>query len=167
MAKKTRAQRKKQTQRAMSSPNQAPIKEAQVGDVSDVVEAAEEAVDPAVAAAEAERAAEEAAAEGARKLSEREAKQRAKLVEREKRASKRAEAKRGRKERRGPKFMWKIVDYIKNVRTEMKRVTWPTRPEVGRMSLVVIFALVFFGILIYIVDSAVTPVLYALSGLGG
>ena len=71
------------------------------------------------------------------------------------------------KERRGPKFMWKIVDYIKNVRTEMKRVTWPTRPEVGRMSLVVIFALVFFGILIYIVDSAVTPVLYALSGLGG
>ena len=167
MAKKTRAQRKKQTQRAMSNPNQAPAKEVKVGDVSDSVEAAEQAVDPEVAAAEAARAEAEAAAEEARKISEREAKQHAKLVEREKRAAKRAEAKKGRKERRGPKFIWKLVDYIGNVRTEMKRVTWPSRPEVGRMSLVVIFALVFFGILIYIVDSAVTPVLYALSGLGG
>ena len=167
MAKKTRAQRKKQTQRALNSPNQAPVKEVKVGDISDSAEAVEEAVDPAVAAAEAERLEREAAAEEARKLSEREAKQRAKLVEREKRASKRADAKRSRKERRGPKFLWKLVDYIKNVRTEMKRVTWPSRPEVWRMSLVVVFALVFFGVLIYIVDAAVTPVLYALSGLGG
>ncbi|MGI6221622.1 MAG: preprotein translocase subunit SecE [Coriobacteriales bacterium] len=166
MAKKTRAQRKKQTQRALNNPNQAPMQDAPVGDYSDEAESVE-AVDPAAEAAAIEQAEKEAAAEEARKLSEREAKQREKLIEREKRAAKRAEAKRGRKERRGPKFFWKLADYLKNVRTEMRRVTWPSRPEVGRMSLVVVFALVFFGVLIYIVDSAVTPVLYALSGLGG
>lgn len=176
MAKKTRAERKKQTQRAMNNPNQAPKKDASVGDTYEIekkaADAAEQGVESVEAAADSEAAKAEALAEAqaeeaARKLKEREEKQKAKLVAREKKASARAEAKKGKTTRRGPKFFWKFIDYLKNVRTEMKRVVWPTRPEVGRMSIVVIIALLFFGVLIYLVDSAVTPLLYMMSGIGG
>ena len=171
MAKKTRAERKKQTQRALNNPNQAPAKQASVGDTYEVDEkaaateeitaTAEESVEAAEAAAEAKQA------EAERKLKEREEKQRAKLVAREKKASARATAKKGKTTRRGPKFFWKFIDYLKNVRMEMKRVVWPSKAELGRMSVIVIIALVFFGVLIYLVDSAVTPLLYMLSGIGG
>ena len=170
MAKKTRAQRKKATQRALNNPNQAPAKEASVGDnfeIEDVQEAVEAPVN--AAAAEVEEKAEAVAADAAKiaKQKEREEKERQKLIAREKKATARATAKKARTKRPGPKFFWRFIDYLKSVRTEMKRVVWPTRNEVARMSLVVIIALVFFGVLIYIVDSAVTPLLYAISGIGG
>ena len=171
MAKKTRAERKKQNQRAMNNPNQAAKKAASVGDTYEIEDNSEEiasqTAESVEEAAEAAAKADAQAEEAARKLKEREEKQKAKLVAREKKAAARAEAKKGKTVRRGPKFFWKFVDYLKNVKTEMKRVVWPTRPEVGRMSVVVIIALVFFGILIYLVDSAVTPLLYMLSGIGG
>jgi preprotein translocase subunit SecE len=170
MAKKTRAERKKQTQRALNNPNQAS-KQASVGDTYEIEEneaSAEEIEAQEAKAAEAAKAEAEAKeSEAERKLKEREAKQREKLVAREKKASARAAAKKGKTTRRGPKFFWKFVDYLKNVRVEMKRVVWPTRAELGRMSVIVIIALVFFGVLIYLVDSAVTPLLYMLSGIGG
>ena len=176
MAKKTRAQRKKQNQRALNNPNQAPAKGASVGDTFEVTEN-EEVLESSVGevsaeiteAAEAAKEAEKTAAEEARiaKLKAREEKERQKFIAREKKANARAAAKKAKTVRRGPKFFWRFIDYLKNVRTEMKRVVWPSRSELGRMSLVVIIALVFFGVLIYIVDSAVTPLLYAISGIGG
>ena len=57
--------------------------------------------------------------------------------------------------------------FIKEVRAEMKRVTWPTRTDVLRWSGVVVAALVFFGVYVAILDNLiVTPALVALSGLG-
>ena len=57
--------------------------------------------------------------------------------------------------------------FIKDVRAEMKRVTWPTRTDVLRWSGVVVAALVFFGVYVAILDNLiVTPALVALSGLG-
>ncbi len=103
----------------------------------------------------------------ASKTDEREAKEQAKRVERMKKATAKAEAKKNKKERKGPKFFWKLVDYFKNVKVEMKRVVWPSRKEVGRMSAVVIVALLFFGVLIYVVDSVVVPLLDMYSSLGG
>ena len=57
--------------------------------------------------------------------------------------------------------------FLKDVRAEMKRVTWPTRTDVIRWSGVVVGALVFFGVYVAILDNLIiTPGLVALSGLG-
>lgn len=57
--------------------------------------------------------------------------------------------------------------FFKDVKAEMKRVTWPTRKDVIRWSGVVVGALVFFGVYVAILDNViVTPALVALSGLG-
>ena len=57
--------------------------------------------------------------------------------------------------------------FFKDVKAEMKRVTWPSRQDVIRWSGVVVGALVFFGIYVAILDNLIiTPGLVALSGLG-
>ena len=57
--------------------------------------------------------------------------------------------------------------FLKDVRAEMKRVTWPTRTDVARWSGVVVGALVFFGVYVAVLDNVIiTPALVALSGLG-
>ncbi|MBR3182408.1 MAG: preprotein translocase subunit SecE [Eggerthellaceae bacterium] len=57
--------------------------------------------------------------------------------------------------------------FFKDVKAEMKRVTWPTRKDVIRWSGVVVGALVLFGVYVAILDNViVTPALVALSGLG-
>lgn len=66
-----------------------------------------------------------------------------------------------------PNIFKRLMQYLQDVRSELKRVTWPTKDEVLNSSLVVIGALVFFGILIFAVDSVVVPLLNAYSGLVG
>lgn len=57
--------------------------------------------------------------------------------------------------------------FLKGVRAELKRVTWPTKQDVLRWSVVVVVALVFFGVYVAVLDNAViTPLLVAISGLG-
>jgi preprotein translocase subunit SecE len=57
--------------------------------------------------------------------------------------------------------------FIKEVRAEMKRVTWPTRQDVIRWTGVVIFALVFFGVYVAILDNIIiTPLLVGVTSLG-
>lgn len=57
--------------------------------------------------------------------------------------------------------------FLKAVRAEMKRVTWPTRPEVIRWSIVVVAALLFFGLFVFVLDNwVVTPILVGIAGLG-
>ena len=57
--------------------------------------------------------------------------------------------------------------FLKEVRAEMKRVTWPTRQDVVRWTGVVVGALVFFGVYVAFLDNIViTPALFALTGLG-
>ena len=57
--------------------------------------------------------------------------------------------------------------FLKDVRAEMKRVTWPTRTDVARWSGVVVGALVFFGVYVAILDNAIiTPGLVFITGLG-
>jgi len=59
----------------------------------------------------------------------------------------------------------KIITYFKNVRLEIKRTTWPNRNEVFRMSLIVVGALLFFGILIFFIDWAMTRLLEVYTNL--
>ena len=70
-----------------------------------------------------------------------------------------------KKEEKKPKK--KRFQFFRDVKAEMKRVTWPTRTDVIRWSGVVVGALVFFGVYVAVLDNLiVTPALVALSGLG-
>ncbi len=61
----------------------------------------------------------------------------------------------------------KRFQFIKDVRSEMKRVTWPSRQDVVRWSVVVIVALLFFGAYVSVLDNGIiTPLLLLISGLG-
>lgn len=61
----------------------------------------------------------------------------------------------------------KRFQFLRDVRAEMKRVTWPTRQDVLRWSGVVVVALLFFGIYVAILDNViVTPILVGVSSIG-
>ena len=61
----------------------------------------------------------------------------------------------------------KKTGFLHNVRLEMKRVTWPTKQDVLRWSVVVVCALLFFGVCVAVLDNfVITPVLVGISGLG-
>ena len=56
--------------------------------------------------------------------------------------------------------------FLREVRSEMKRVTWPTKQDVLRWSGVVIVALVFFSVFVLVLDNFIaTPVLLGISSL--
>ena len=70
-----------------------------------------------------------------------------------------------KKEEKKPKK--KRFQFLRDVKAEMKRVTWPTRTDVIRWSGVVVGALVFFGVYVAVLDNVIiTPALIALTGLG-
>ena len=46
----------------------------------------------------------------------------------------------------------KIGDYFTGVVAELKRVVWPSRQEVINSTIVVIVALIFFGIFTFVID---------------
>ena len=55
--------------------------------------------------------------------------------------------------------------FLKDVRAEMKRVTWPTKKDVLRWSVVVVAALLFFGVYVALLDNLlITPVLLRIWG---
>lgn len=56
--------------------------------------------------------------------------------------------------------------FLKEVRAELKRVTWPTKKDVMQWSGVVVAALLFFGIFVAILDNlVVTPALVGVSSI--
>ena len=75
-------------------------------------------------------------------------------------SSKKADAK--------PKKRNKFVQFLIDVKAELKRVTWPSREDVIRWSGVVVASLIFFGCYVAFFDNLViTPLLLWISGLGG
>jgi preprotein translocase subunit SecE len=46
--------------------------------------------------------------------------------------------------------------FFSEVRTEMKKVTWPARPEVYTTTVVVIFTSIFFGFYLWGLDLAIS-----------
>jgi preprotein translocase subunit SecE len=54
-----------------------------------------------------------------------------------------------------PKEWWaKTKEFLRDTRAEMKKVSWPTRPEVVGTTAVVIGAVVFFGVYLWVCDVA-------------
>ena len=59
----------------------------------------------------------------------------------------------GERSSRGPLGWWQRTgEFLREVRNEMKRVTWPTRREVYATTVVVILVSLFFGLFLWIVD---------------
>jgi preprotein translocase subunit SecE len=58
---------------------------------------------------------------------------------------------------------WK--EYFKGVKIETKKVVWPTRQELISYTIVVLFTCVFFGLMIWGVDTAFLAALKQLVGI--
>jgi len=46
----------------------------------------------------------------------------------------------------------RLVDYLINSEAELRKVAWPTRPELKRQTIVVLVSMAFFGILLFLAD---------------
>ncbi|MBU1186473.1 MAG: preprotein translocase subunit SecE [Acidobacteria bacterium] len=46
----------------------------------------------------------------------------------------------------------RFIPFLKEVRSEVKKVTWPSRKEVYNTTLAVIFATLFFGFYLFLMD---------------
>ena len=58
-----------------------------------------------------------------------------------------------------------IVDYFRGIKTEMKKVVWPTKKELGSFTAVVLITCGFFALAFWGVDSAVLAVLRGILGI--
>lgn len=65
-----------------------------------------------------------------------------------------------------PNVFARLSTYVRDVRSEMKRVVWPTRAEVLNSSVVVVTTLLFFIVFILIVDQVVIQFLKLIGKLG-
>jgi len=67
------------------------------------------------------------------------------------------------------KIRWykRIVPFLKEVRAEVKKVTWPSRNEVYSTTIVVLIATVFFGFYLFFMDVIVSWLLAQLKSFLG
>ncbi|MBK5263440.1 MAG: preprotein translocase subunit SecE [Peptostreptococcaceae bacterium] len=56
-------------------------------------------------------------------------------------------------------------EYFRGIRTETKKVVWPTRKELGSYTVVVVLTCTFFALSFWAVDSAVLAALRAVLGI--
>lgn len=66
-----------------------------------------------------------------------------------------------------PGFIERTKKYISSVRTEMRRVTWPTKQELINYSVAVCVSLVVVGVVIAALDFVISEGLVLFSGLRG
>ncbi|MDD8031865.1 MAG: preprotein translocase subunit SecE [Acidobacteriota bacterium] len=52
------------------------------------------------------------------------------------------------------KLPWykRFVNFLKDVRAELKKVTWPSRQEVRGTTVIVIITVIFFGFYLFFID---------------
>jgi preprotein translocase subunit SecE len=65
---------------------------------------------------------------------------------------KKCESLRGKRMSQKARWYKRIGPFLKEVRAEMKKVTWPSRNEVYSTTIVVIIATLFFGFYLYLMD---------------
>lgn len=61
--------------------------------------------------------------------------------------------------------MQSLATYLREVRAEMKKVTWPTKKETRNMSLGTIAILIVFGLVLWAVDMGIVAGLAAIANL--
>jgi len=67
------------------------------------------------------------------------------------------------------KVRWykRLPNFLRDVRAEIKKVTWPSRNEVYSTTIVVIFATFFFGFYLYFMDLIFSWVIKQIKALFG
>ncbi|GAG42093.1 unnamed protein product, partial [marine sediment metagenome] len=65
------------------------------------------------------------------------------------------------------KWYRRIFSFLREVRAELKKVTWPSRNEVYSTTIVVILTTIFFGVYLYSMDLIFSWVLSQVRGLFG
>lgn len=83
----------------------------------------------------------------------------------EKRTEKKAEKKKDKNKK--PNIFRRFLNYLGDVRSEMKRVVWPSKSELKSYSVAIIVMLVIFGVLLWLVDSGIVAILVGYTGLRG
>ena len=58
-----------------------------------------------------------------------------------------------------------LKEYFKGVKTEMKKVVWPTKKELGSYTVVVLAACAFFALAFWIIDTGFLAILKELMGI--
>ena len=82
----------------------------------------------------------------------------------EKKPEKKAEKKKADKK---PGIFRRLFNYLGDVKSEMRRVVWPSKEELKSYSVAIIAMLIVFGIVIWLVDSGIVAVLVGYTGLRG
>ena len=82
-------------------------------------------------------------------------------------AEKKPEKKDEKKSDKKPGPLRRLRNYLGDVRSEMRRVVWPSREELMSYSVAIIAMLVVFGIIIWLVDSGIVAALVGFTGLRG
>ena len=67
------------------------------------------------------------------------------------------------------KVRWykRFGNFLKDVRAELKKVTWPSRAEVTSTTIVVIAATIFFGFYLFVMDIVFSWLIGKVQGLFG
>jgi preprotein translocase subunit SecE len=61
----------------------------------------------------------------------------------------------------------RFIPFLREVRAELKKVTWPSRNEIYSTTLIVIIATFFFGFYLYFMDVIFSWVIAHIKGLFG
>ena len=85
------------------------------------------------------------------------------VVKAEKKPAKKDEKKSDKK----PGPFRRLRNYLGDVRSEMRRVVWPSRDELMSYSVAIIAMLIVFGIVIWLVDTGIVAALVGYTGLRG
>ena len=66
-----------------------------------------------------------------------------------------------------PGIFRRFRNYLSDVRSEMKRVVWPSKEELRTYAVAIIVMLIIFGVVIWLVDSGIVAALIGFTGLRG
>ena len=58
-----------------------------------------------------------------------------------------------------------VLEYFRGVRTEMKKVVWPTKKELGSYTGVVLITCAFFALAFWAIDSGFLAILKSILGI--
>lgn len=82
-------------------------------------------------------------------------------------AEKKSEPKPEKKPEKKPGVFRRLRNYLGDVRSEMRRVVWPSKEELKSYSVAIVAMLIVFGVVIWLVDSGIVAALVGYTGLRG
>ena len=82
-------------------------------------------------------------------------------------AEKKDEKKPEKASNKKPNVFRRLANYLGDVRSEMRRVVWPSKGELKSYSVAIVAMLIVFGVVIWILDSGIVAALIGYTGLRG